>query len=297
MVTRDSTGGTLGFTMRRGEEWYLVVGPRAGEPMPAEDRSFSLTASVAKTRAAIAALPGSTLARFDAAGSTAVVADWGQVSVLARSGDAMIETASVPTAAAVDVTVDGDYAYVADLEEGLRVLDVSAPEAPLSVGGEIALGNPGSIAKLGNRVFLGAGPLGVQVIDVSDPTAPQWVDTVHPDGDVVDVSASDGVLTVSLLDGRVELYEADRSGALSRVGEYQSTGWVEDTQVSGGELRVMSSAGVVEIVDIKERAKPVLDQLDGEGNVRVTRRQGADFAVQRAPGGGVEIVPVEPEEE
>jgi hypothetical protein len=41
----------------------------------------------------------------------------------------------------------------------------------------------------------------------------------------------------------------------------------------------------------------VLEELDAEGGARVTRRFGSDFAVQRGASGGIEIVPVESEEE
>jgi hypothetical protein len=297
MVTRAGTAGTLSFAMRRSEEWYLIVGPRYGEPALADDRSYTLTATVARTRSPIASLSTGAPARFDAAGGRAVVADWDRVAVLVRAGGDAVATAELPATAAADVVVDGRYAYVADLEEGLRVVDVGDPAAPLAVGGELPLGSPSSIAKLGSRVYLGAGPDGVQVIDVSDPTAPRWVDTVAPGGDVVDVSAADGVLTVSLLDGRVELYEADAAGGLSRTGAYQSTGWVEETRVSGDELHVVSTAGVVEVVDIRKRIAPQLKGLDAEASARATRRFGDDFAVQKSAGGGVELVPVEPEEE
>ncbi|EFK95904.1 conserved hypothetical protein, partial [sediment metagenome] len=178
-----------------------------------------------------------------------------------------------------------------------RVIDVSTPQSPQSRGRAAALGNPDSIAKLGNHVYLGAGLLGVQVIDVADPNAPQWVETLYPDDTVVDVSASAGLLAVSLMNGRVELYEADANGSLSQVGQYQSTGWVEDTQLIGNELHVMSSTGLVEIVNITDRAHPVLEELDAEGGARVTRRFGADFAVQRGASGGIEIVPIESDEE
>lgn len=297
MVTRGAGGGTLSLTMQRGEEWYLIIGPRLDEPAPGDDRAFSLTARAARSQKAMATIKGSSQTRFDAAGSAALVADWSRLAVLVRKGDGMVAAASVPTAAAVDVVVDGATAYVADLEEGLRVIDVGVPEAPRSLGYEIALGNPGSIAKLGDRVYLGCGPHGVQVIDVSDPTAPRWVDTVSPDGAVVDVSASGDLLSVSLADGAVELYEADEAGSLSRVGRYQTNGWIEDTRLTGGELHVVSSTGLVEIVDLAERTRPVLKGIDNEGGARVTRRFGADFAVQRSALGGVEIVPVEPEGE
>jgi hypothetical protein len=283
--------------MRQGEEWFLVVGPRQAEPAPGENRAFSLTVRPAATRSPMAAVSSPWPTRFDAAGSAAFIADWNRLSVLVRKGGSMVAAASVPATAAVDVVVDGAYAYVADFEEGLRVFDVSTPQSPQYRGGEIALGKPDSIAKVGNHVYLGSGPLGVQVIDVNDPSAPRWIDTLYPEDAVVDVSASAGLLAVSLMNGRVELYEADENGSLSQVGRYQSIGWIDDTQVVGNELHVMSSTGLVEVVDLSERTHPVLEAIDAEGGVHMTQRFGADFAVQRGSSGGVEIAPIVSEEE
>jgi hypothetical protein len=192
--------------------------------------------------------------------------------------------------------VENGLAYVAEFQSGLRVFNLNDPASPVEVGNEWALGSPDSIAKVGSYVYLGTGMLGVQIIDASDPSAPRWVDTLVTDDTVVDVSSGSGSVAVSLLSGKVEIYAVDEGGALRRTSSYQSTGWVDDTRLTGTALHVVYSSGLVDIVDLTEPARPRRAELTNEGTVSVTRRHGDDFTVTRSPLGGLEVFDLAPEE-
>jgi hypothetical protein len=77
--------------------------------------------------------------------------------------------------AAVAVEVVGDLAYVASIE-GLRILDVTNPEAAFEIGAldtaSLPQGVPQSVTVIGQTVYLPVWVAGLLVVDVSTPEAP-----------------------------------------------------------------------------------------------------------------------------
>src|SRR5207253_825205 len=80
-----------------------------------------------------------------------------------------------PPAVVFGVAVSGNYAYLADYSAGLRVVDVSDPANPQSVGTSATGGRPVGVAVLGHYAYLADMDFGLQVIDVSNPASPQRV--------------------------------------------------------------------------------------------------------------------------
>ncbi len=76
--------------------------------------------------------------------------------------------------AANDITIDGNYAYMAQGEGGLLIVDISQPSHPVikTMLNEGIRGYSSKITKKGNTVYLTAGSFGISVANVSDPSNP-----------------------------------------------------------------------------------------------------------------------------
>jgi hypothetical protein len=76
-----------------------------------------------------------------------------------------------------DISVDHRHVYIADADEGLRIIDVSNPLVPVEVGfHKENLGMANHVAVYGDSVYVSdGGQIGLHVFDVSDPTAPSEV--------------------------------------------------------------------------------------------------------------------------
>jgi hypothetical protein len=101
------------------------------------------------------------------------------------------ETSYAPTGAAQDVTVAGNYAYVAGLSNGMKVVDISNPTDPIVAGTyDIETHMPYAIEVIGRYVYLADYSAGLHIVDISDPTDPVgagYYDTLGPyDLDVVE---------------------------------------------------------------------------------------------------------------
>jgi hypothetical protein len=131
-----------------------------------------------------------------------------------------------------DIVVSGDYAYVADFNRGLHVIDISDPTSPAFAGslGVTGMCRVSGVAISGDYACLiGSDPL-LQVVDISDPTSPLLIETTNPLFFGADVAISgDCVYAATTYELRVfelfqRLYDAQSNTARSK--------WIPDT----GEL-------------------------------------------------------------
>ena len=73
------------------------------------------------------------------------------------------------------LAVVGKYAYIAAGADGLRIVDVSDPQAPTAVGGCDTPGSAEDVSVCGPYAYVADGDAGLQVVDVSDPAHPAIV--------------------------------------------------------------------------------------------------------------------------
>lgn len=70
-----------------------------------------------------------------------------------------------------DVFVVGSTAYVADAASGLQIFDVSNPASPVAIGSYAAAVGAGRVVVQDEIAFVCRGSAGVDLVDVTDPTA------------------------------------------------------------------------------------------------------------------------------
>jgi len=95
--------------------------------------------------------------------------------------------AAVDVLIACGVEVVGDYLYVAEYYEGLKIYDVSNPLAPVLAGTRDTPGYARSVAVADTFAYVADGTSGLQVINVADPSSPVIVGSVDTPGNAFDV--------------------------------------------------------------------------------------------------------------
>jgi hypothetical protein len=73
---------------------------------------------------------------------------------------------------ATTVALSGNYAYLANHSDGLRIYDVSDPANPRNVGHISAGGYADGVVVIGNHAYLSGNGLGLKVYNISDPANP-----------------------------------------------------------------------------------------------------------------------------
>ncbi|MEO0070249.1 MAG: hypothetical protein ABIK18_05610, partial [candidate division WOR-3 bacterium] len=82
------------------------------------------------------------------------------------------------------------YAYVADRDSGLRVIDVSNPANPNEVGYYNTLGEANGVAVVGSYAYVADERAGLRVISIADPAHPNEVGYYDTPGYALGVAVS-----------------------------------------------------------------------------------------------------------
>jgi hypothetical protein len=144
-----------------------------------------------------------------------------------------------------DVWVHDGFAYLADFDAGMTVVDVSNPAEPLLVGTTTWVDHDQTaeiIRGEGEVVFIAAGPLGLVIIDVSDPYQPVVASRYHPvrincaeglavkDG-VLYLAVGSEFLWISTIENGLHILDVSDPYAPKVLSKARFTDWVEGVQV------------------------------------------------------------------
>jgi len=158
----------------------------------------------------------------------------------------------------IDLTVSGDYAYIADWGAAY-VVDISNPFEPEitdSYDVPHQLGSPSGIDINDNTVCYSDDTWGMRVIDVSDPYDIQEIGFVEPQGSVrrVDV-CGDYVYCADVLTGLRIIDASDPENPVETAFYESPTGIAYDVKVQENIVYLADSSGVV-ILDCSDPTSP-----------------------------------------
>ena len=162
---------------------------------------------------------------------------------------------------ALGVAVAGNYAYVADGETGLRVINVSNPAAPAQIGFYDTTGMANDVAVVGNYVYVADGLSGLRVVNVSNPASPTEVGSyVIPGGSE---AYAQGIAVVGNYayvagssTGGLRIVNIANPTAPSLVGFYDSPGMALDVAVAGNYAYVADGSAGLRVINISNPAAP-----------------------------------------
>jgi len=166
------------------------------------------------------------------------------------------------------VAVAGSYAYVADYDGGLRVVDVSTPSNPMEVGFYDTPGDAYGVAVAGDYAYV-TGVSGypnwdgwLRVVDVSDPTNPTEVGACDTPDETGGVAVAGGYAYVTDWDGGLRVVDVSTPSNPTEVGFYDTPGYAGDVAVAGGYAYVVGRSGYppydgwLRVVDVSDPINP-----------------------------------------
>ena len=153
------------------------------------------------------------------------------------------------------------YAYVADADGGLQVVDISSPTTPKIAGFYSATNQTSAagIAIFGGRAYVADEDAGLQIFDLSNPTAPALLSSTNFGGGeaiIIKASAS-GVFAYVSTGG--SLCIVDVSNPLSPVLRGQTSingGSVYSMALAGNYIYAAAFYGSLEIIDVSNTNAP-----------------------------------------
>ena len=172
------------------------------------------------------------------------------------------------------VAVAGSYAYLSGLD--LTVVSIADPANPLAVGSCHLVGGGGRVAVAGTTVYSrghGTGLEGMQIIDVSNPSAPAdlaWFPTTGP---VRDLRACDS--KVYLIEGNaLDIVDVSNPSNPTMLSQLATWGTGQGVAVRGSMVYVASGAQGLRIVNAADPYRPfetsVYDPPDASSRVAIS---------------------------
>lgn len=147
---------------------------------------------------------------------------------------------------AKSIVVNGNYAYVADYEDGLRVIDVGSN--PHEVGYLDTDGHAEDVFVENNIAYLADGESGLKIIDVSDPLNPHLLSSLDTPGYANGVYVEGGFAYIA--DGCEGLRIINVSDASNpqEVGYYVTSDYASDVYVVNSLAYVAANSSGIQIL-------------------------------------------------
>ena len=152
------------------------------------------------------------------------------------------------------VVVSGQYAYVADDWEGVRVIDISDPENPFEVS-SCDLGLAWDICVSGDYAFI-ASIIFVFIMDISNPEDPYVVGSYVPQGWTFGITATEDYAYVADYDRGLCILDFNDPTSPERVGSCDTPGLTYDAAVVGDFAYIADGENGVSVIDISNPRQP-----------------------------------------
>jgi len=159
--------------------------------------------------------------------------------------------------AAQGVCIVGNYAYVANDVQGLRVVDISDPEHPSTVGQwdnprEAAYG----VAVSGSYAYVANNDAGLFAIDVSDPTDPHQRGALDTPGLARGICYRDSLVYIADGESGLRIINVSNPRSPSQVGSLNTGSSANCVTLSGSYAFVADFNDGLRIIDISDPAHP-----------------------------------------
>ncbi|QEI41830.1 hypothetical protein BMF77_02431 [Dolichospermum sp. UHCC 0315A] len=156
------------------------------------------------------------------------------------------------------VQVVGNYAYVADRDSGLQIIDISNPTTPTLKGNYDTSGYAWGVQVVGNYAYVADGYSGLQIIDISNPTTPTLKGNYYTSGWAYGVQVVGNYAYVANGYSGLQIIDISNPTTPTLKGNYDTSGSASGVQVVGNYAYVADGYSGLQIIDISNPSTPTL---------------------------------------
>ena len=156
-----------------------------------------------------------------------------------------------------EVALSGNYAYVADWDSGLQIIDVSDPSNPTFKGSYDTPLLAYGVALSGNYAYVADEDSGLRIIDISDPANPTFKGAYNTPGSSrgVALSGNYAYLADDHYGGLQVIDISDPSNPIF-IGSYDTPDTALGVAISGNYAYVADKVSGLQIIDISDLSNP-----------------------------------------
>jgi hypothetical protein len=210
-----------------------------------------------------------------------------QIDLSPPEAPSLVKTIGTSGHRAWDVAISGSLAYVAGVDQGFQVIDLTSSSVLAS---RETTGDAQAVAVSGERAYVGDSFAGLLIYDISDPSSPEFLGSYqtpggHATGRAHDVAVSGGVAFVADGYGGLQVVDVQDPGHPSALPALQTTLPVWRLSLEGSRLFAADSRGF-RIYDISDprHAAEIGDAEDHQSPVAVVSAGNLALLAQGAHG-------------
>jgi hypothetical protein len=158
---------------------------------------------------------------------------------------------------AYGITVVGNYVYIANGTEGLRIVDVKDPANPIEVGSYDTPGQATGVVVAGRYAYIADGTEGLRIVDIKDRSNPVEVGLYDTPGQASGISVERKYVYIADGNAGLRIISVRTPASPSEVGSYDTPGQASNVVVAGGYAYVADGTEGLRIVDVKDPTNPV----------------------------------------
>jgi len=151
----------------------------------------------------------------------------------------------------------GNFAYVADLDGGLKVFDLSDLAQPRLIYGETE-GSSYDVMVVGNRAYMADGANGVRILNINHPAAPTMIAHIPVQGLAQGLDFWDGLLVVAAGESGIFTLNVSDERAPAVLGQFNTAGDARDVQTDGNYAYIADGPEGLAIVSLADWTAPQL---------------------------------------
>ncbi|MBU1706282.1 T9SS type A sorting domain-containing protein, partial [bacterium] len=155
------------------------------------------------------------------------------------------------------VAVSGNYAYVADSHDGLRVINITNPASPFEEGFYDTPGSAQGVAVSGNYAYVANEYVGLRIINITNPASPYEEGYYVSQGIAKGVAVSGNHAYVAAGSRGLRVVNVTNPAAPYGEGFYNMPGYAYGVAISGSYAFVVDGEHGLRVLDIANPASPV----------------------------------------
>jgi hypothetical protein len=193
---------------------------------------------------------------------------------------------------AYNVTLDGDYAYLADQASGLQVIDISDPTNPSLAGTYDTPGNAFGVTIAGDYAYVADWISGLQVIDISDPTNPFLAGSYNTSGHAFEVAIAGDYAYVADYGSGLRVVDISDPTNPTSAGNTATLDYARGVAISGDYAFVAVYNSGLQVIDISDPTSPTpVGAYDTPGTAYAVTIDG-DYAYVADYGSGLQVIDI-----
>ena len=150
---------------------------------------------------------------------------------------------------ACELTINGDYAYVAAGKEGIQIIDISDPLRLRTVGNINTAGNANDIVVQGKYAYIADGPSGLQVYDVSNPCSPHIASFWDTRGYAKKIQVNDAYVFLASGESDLEIFSIANPAYILGAETFSAGGVINNLEIQENIACLATDKGI-HVMDI-----------------------------------------------